>query len=336
MQYYGFAEFPKAKFDTSTWSSCNFKESANFNDACFKNTAIFRLANFEGQADFENSQFWNDVAFTGCIFNKSAKFGSSEFKKIADFSDAKFEENADFNWDTFYGDSNFNKAQINGDLIFEDANFAGYLYLTKTKYNKIYIKWDSIHKLGYDDAAYMALMENFKKLGMLEDADSCYYEYRKERRSQNWNLTTQTGMLGTLDEPFRKTVDYFLDTLYAYGVDPLRPIYYSLIVIVLFTFLWRAAGMGKPSDGDGKTIHKDRMLIIKEEMQSLKEPFIFSILVFISAAKFLVETTMPKIPDDLARSIPWSKYVFSIERILAGLLLALFFLAVSRTIVRNA
>ena len=38
----GFADF--VKFDISTWSSCNFKKSANFNDACFKDTAIFRWA----------------------------------------------------------------------------------------------------------------------------------------------------------------------------------------------------------------------------------------------------------------------------------------------------
>jgi hypothetical protein len=335
-RFNGLAEFPDAKFDISTWSFCNFKNSANFNDAYFKNIAFFRVANFEEQADFEISHFLDDAVFTGCIFNKSAKFGSSEFKKIADYSDAKFKDSAEFIGVSFYGDSKFNNTQFNGDLSFEDANFAGYLYLTKAKYSKIYIRWNNIYKLGYDDAAYISLLENFKKLGMLEDADSCYYDYRKERRGQNWTLTTQTGMLGTLDEPFRKTVDYFLDALYAYGVDPLRPIYYSLIIIVLFAILWRAAGIGKPFGGDGKRIHTDKMLILKEEMLSLKEPFIFSILVFISAAKFLVETTMPKIPDDLEKSVPWSKYVFSIERILAGLLLALFFLAVSRTIVRNA
>lgn len=327
----GKADFTNSTFDNSIWGNCNFKESAIFNDVEFKDTAFFRDTNFEGTADFENSDFWGDVVFKGCIFNRSAYFGLSKFHQSADFSGAKFKESAEFLRVPFQGlVSNFNETQFNGDVSFEDATFSGCLYLTKTKFNKMYIRWNNINKLGYDDAAYMALLENFKKLGMLDDADSCYYEYRKEHRYQNWTSTVQTGMLGTLDQPFRKTIDYFLDKLYAYGVDPLRPIMYSVIIIFLCAFLWWIVGLGKLFDRNGEKIKKYSVVL------SFKDPLIFSFLVFISAAKFLIETPMVKIPQPIEIATPWSRYIFFFEKIFAGLLLALFFVAVSRTIVRNA
>ena len=206
--------------------------------------------------------------------------------------------------------------------------------MSKTKFNKIYVRWNDIRdNLEYDDAAYMALQENFKKLGLIDDLDGCYYRYRSSHRQQNWTSTIQTGMLGYLDEKFRKFIDFLLDILYKYGVDPLRPFIISLILILSSAFLWWIIGIGEIVDINGENIIKNGFW---SEVVSLREPIIFSFLIFLSAAKFFIDTPIVKIPQPIERTYSWSKYILYFERAFAGILLALLFIAISRTIVRNA
>ena len=83
--------------------------------------------------------------------------------------------------------------------------FDGTLYLTRAKYDRLYIRWKNIKELGYDDAAYLALQENFKKLGYLEDYDGCYYEYRKAHRGQDWSGKYH-AMMSPSEEWIRKHI----------------------------------------------------------------------------------------------------------------------------------
>jgi hypothetical protein len=57
-----------------------------------------------------------------------------------------------------------------------------------TKYDRLLIHWKSIKEhLKYDSATYLLLIKNFRNLGFFEDADACYYQYRKESQSRkNW------------------------------------------------------------------------------------------------------------------------------------------------------
>lgn len=333
-EFSGDADFSNAHLFNSSANDCTFKKSAIFSDVKFERVSYFRRTDFRGLADFERCDFLNDTRFVECVFNRSAFFNNVNFFNNADFSRSIFEENAEFLGAFFHGNSTFNETQFNGDLSFEGATFSGCLALSKTKFNKMYVRWNDIRDhLEYDDAAYMALQENFKKLGLIDDLDGCYYRYRSSHRQQNWKSTIQTGMLGSADEKFRKFIDFWLDILYKYGVDPLRPFIISLILILFCAFLWWIIGIGEIVDSSGKNIIKNGFW---SEVTSLREPIIFSFLIFFSAAKFFIDIPVVKIPPPIERTYSWSKYIFFVERAFAGILLALLFIAISRTIIRNA
>ncbi len=79
-------------------------------------------------------------------------------------------------------------------------------------------------------------MDNFKKLGYLEDYDNCYYEYRKEHRDQNWSGTYHA--INPAEEWIRKRIDAGRELTYGYGKRPLYPLYWSMGTILLFGFIW--------------------------------------------------------------------------------------------------
>lgn len=335
------ADFQNAEINKGHWTKCYFNGETNFDGTTFKKIVYFKENYFNGPLK-SGKYYGDDVTFSSSKFNDTPSFALAEFVGYADFSSTQFKKNADFRRANFTEGVDFKESKIDGDIDLSNVKIGGKLSLERAKYNKIYVRWENLAgKLLYDDAAYMMLIKNFRDLGMLDDADACYYEYRNHRRILT-NLTTinQKGMLKTLDIGFRKFIELFLDFLYRYGVDPLRPFILSLMTIIIFAVIWRIIGVGKQLNGDGIRIHKDgelpvKMKIFFEDIISLKEALIFSFFVFISAAKFIVETTVPKIPEAIEEENQWSKYILSSERVIAGLLIALFFLAVSRTIVRN-
>lgn len=85
----------------------------------------------------------------------------------------------------FKGDISFNSTFFEEDALFWNTTFLGKLELSRTRYGKLYIRWNDINgSLLYDDAAYMSLMKNFQELGYFEDYISCYSQYMKVRRAQ--------------------------------------------------------------------------------------------------------------------------------------------------------
>jgi len=341
------ADFQRAKINHGKWDNCNFSGIANFGGAEFSTFSFFRDAKFIGSANFVKSIFGDDASFKSSTFNGSSSFAGAIFKGCAEFSSSKFKEDADFRKVHFQGNQidliDFSLAQIVGyidlsNIKIDECN----LSLDRAKYNKMYVRWENLSgKLAYSDASYMTLIKNFKDLGLLDDVDACYYEFRNHRRIMT-NLTAinQEGIWRRVDIGFRKFLEFFLDFLYRYGVDPLRPLILSVIVIIVFAVIWRVIGVGTKFSGNITKIHMDKVLpatikLFFVEIFSLKEALKFSFFVFVSAAKFFVEITLPKIPKTIEEKKPWSKHIFSFERFAAGLLIALFFLAVSRTIVRD-
>ena len=107
----------------------------------------------------------------------------------------------------FNGTTSFNNSRFKDDALFEGTKFNCTLYLIRIKYDKLYIRWRDIKNLAYDDAAYLSLMENFKKLGYVEDYDNCYFEYRKEHRIQSWSGGFH-GMSNTEEWIRKKSISY--------------------------------------------------------------------------------------------------------------------------------
>ena len=342
-KFNGTARFTAAKFyDIADFVSSVFNGDLYFNGkSVFIRDAGFLNSEFNGLTSFEGAKFCFIADFTNAKFNELATFSNASFKDNTSFMGNLYKKKADYCYANFSGEScSFNDSDFKDDVLFEETNFAGKVYLLKTKYNKMYIRWKSLNgRICYDDAAYLSLIENFKSLGYVEDTDNCYYAYRKERRNQEWDLETTSGkLLGGVDEDFRKSIDWLLEKLYGYGVDPLRPFYYSLIVIILFTLGWWWIGNHKQqshiSDFNKKDTNSLKMIVdyIVKSISTIKDPFIFSLKVFLAGTRFFIDP--PEIPKDLANSTRWANRMFFLERVLGALLFGLLFLAVSRTIIR--
>ena len=221
----------------------------------------------------------------------------------------------------FKGNANFDSSQFNEDALFDNATFQSTLSLTKTKYYKLFIRWYNMEGgLVYDDTAYMSLMKNFKDLGYFEDYDSCYFQYRVEHRGQPWPL------VGGLDKPLRKCIDFFLEWFYGYGTRPFNAVYFSIAIIVVFGIFWRTIGVGGLDDVTGKD---DKGW---EKSDGIFDMLSFSTTVFLSGTKLFIDP--PAIPKIKGRSRSIVKKAFIVERILGALFSILFFLAISGAVIR--
>jgi hypothetical protein len=132
------------------FSNCNF------------NKTNFVNSRFMAESAFERSIFHDDISFSNCQFNGTAKFSGCNFK----------------------GNVTFNESKFSDDAIFDEAYFEKALYLIRTKYDRFYIRWNSISekgKLGYSETAYQLLIDDFKKLGFIEDANDCYFGFMVDR-----------------------------------------------------------------------------------------------------------------------------------------------------------
>jgi len=241
VQLNGGSDFYGAKFNGKThFRMANFSYGTKFENAQFYGGVSFSEADFGGNggnaifikslfkkdALFDNSDFDGDAIFTDAQFDEKAYFRMADFGRLAKFEGAYFYKNADFRSANFWGEANFNYAYFAEDALFDGAKINEKLRLSGSKFNRIQLNWKDIedqNKLEYDDEAYLRLVENYRSQGLFTDADECYYDYRVLRRS---NLS-----LG------QKVLDLPLMAFYGYGVKPLRPIFWSIAVILAFA-LW--------------------------------------------------------------------------------------------------
>jgi hypothetical protein len=173
------------------------------------------------------------------------------------------------------------------------------------------------------------LLKNFKDLGYFEDYDSCYFEYRKERRCHPWPL------VGDVEETLiRKPIDWFLQVAYGYGTKPLNALLFSLGTISAFGVFWCLIGFGKPEEAldiySLADAGPDDML---EILTFNVEVLVFSATVFLSGTRLFIEP--PPLPKIMGRSRSLIRGAFIFERVLGALFSILFFLAISGTVVRQ-
>jgi hypothetical protein len=341
------ANFGDSVFNgSSSFFGSGFKGVANFQDCAFNSDASFLASTFSHQALFSNtifnkeaifwdSAFRNDVEFKNSSFNDNADFFSSVFN-ISDFSSTTFNRQVSFNNANFNNTASFNDSRFNENPFFEGALFDGPLYLTRAKYDRLYIRWNSIKELGYDDAAYLALLENFKKLGYVEDYDACYYEYRRLHRDQPWSGRYHAQH--PAEEWLRKKIDLGLQAFYGYGKKPIWPLLWSAATILVFGLIWRRAGVdGGKSQGSiferfGPEEEKKGKISLEEQLQALGGAMLFSATLFLSGTCLFVDPpAMPKLEGWLAAH---ARAFFIAERVLGAFFSILFFLAVSGTVVR--
>ncbi|HNX09255.1 MAG TPA: pentapeptide repeat-containing protein, partial [Methanothrix sp.] len=328
------------------WNSA-FNGDAIFVYSAFNGTAYFGDSTFNGDATFGYSAFNGDAYFISSAFNGTTDFGSSAFNGTTDFVEAEFFKESSFDDSQFNGTTSFNNSRFKEDALFEGSDFNCTLYLIRTKYEKMFIRWSGIKDLAYDDAAYLSLMDNFKKLGYLEDYDNCYYEYRKEHRDRDWGGKYH-GM-SPVEERIRKHIDAGLEIFYGYGKKPLYPLGWAIGTVLLFGIAWWIGGLETHNDKSRKDLRKgiiekygsgkktgpknqSKGRDWRREIEIPIDAMIFSATIFLSGTRLFVDP--PKLPELPRWSKSTTKFVFTAERVLGAFFSILFFLAIGATVIR--
>lgn len=311
------ADFGNVSFSGEvSFNKCQFEDETSFNRALFERKAFFSKSLFKREAYFRKSIFMESLSFNRCQFEGDSYFKGSQFHKDASFRKANFAHDADFSSSHFAGVSSFQSAHLLGDAFFIDATFDGGLILSRIKYEKLHIRWKSLTRPKYrcrflehlerksklistnsdGETAYLLLIENFKRLGFLEDADDCYYHYRNERRPG-------------LPAHYRP-IDWILMASYGYGVRPLRPLLLSAAFLFAFSLFYAAVpGLFNPSGSMG-----------------LGEAVNLSLTLLLSGTRLIDD------PNSAATGALY--FIFTLEKLVGSFLFALFLISVGRTIIR--
>jgi len=201
------------------FAGATFIRKAVFPWARFGKSTSFSNSTFKHDAQFDDAEFSLDVNFETARFSEFAYFIRAKFNADANFRGTKFERNAEFKEAEFHLDANFTNVVINGIVNFNKSQF----------YNRIYVPWDSIKShLAYDGSTYLSLVKNYNNLENFDDADKCYYQYRKLRRKRL---------------PFQKRIsDYIPFLALGYGVHPEYPLIIGVFIIIISAIIYSLGG----------------------------------------------------------------------------------------------
>jgi len=311
-------DFFGAKFsgDVDLWGA-EFSGDVDFELAELIGDGVFSGAKFGQKASFWQTDFAGDAEFWGSEFTGKTDFRSAEFTKDAVYLGAKFDDNADFSGAKFIGDVDFRK-----------ANFNKKLNLSRLKFNRLYVNWCLIKdNLVYDGPTYLALIKNFKVMEQFDDADNCYYQYRKESQARK-KWYEEKGFNCS------KLLDWIGFVSCGYGVR-LGPIFLWVLGSILgFTFLYKLlpesrGGIAEsgPSTVTIEVVNNSTHLLTLSPGDGVISPSWGDCLYFSFTA--LTGGT----PDGL-HPVGLVKYAVMVESVLGYLFLALFVVVLARKIIR--
>jgi len=335
--FFNNASFTGACFDQPvTFDGSIFSDNVSFEDAQFDKDASFNWARFAKGADFNYSRFGYYAYFTGARFLGEARFSDVEFQGVLDFSDeayfglarfceaayfsgaqfredtifglTKFEDIVSFQGAAFQGDLNFKGAKIFTLLLDDvDCKDGCRIILNDTDFNRLRVPWNQIEtRVVWDPGAYLALVDNYHRLGWSRDEDDCYYRYRRlDQAQKSWGWS--------------KAIDILAWLSCGYGVRPSYAAAWSLLTIFIFAAVfWRGDGIrrsAKPLQGPAEN---DAI----PERVTLRNALFFSTMVFLSQG-----------PIDFL-PVRRHRYYVILEGIIGWLLLALFLVTLGRVMIR--
>jgi len=271
-----------------------------FFGAQFNESAFFNQAQFNQSVEFSSSEFDKDSYFSWCKFNQSADFGGARFGMDAIF-DQSYLKSADFS-----------STSISNDLSLKGTEIE-YLSLNNAQIGEIVLRpWKNIGHMEYDEMAYQSLLSSFKNRNLPDEANECYYDYRNARRAT----------LNFLYQP----ADYALMLFYGYGVKPERPVIWAFVLITIFTsFFWWRQGILPVRDGEPEE---------EANRFTLPEAAAFSAMTFLSGGKLVFDPPEYRIaPGRNWRDVQICKALFVWERLMGMILIVMFAIAVSKTII---
>ena len=210
--------------DSVIFRGTKFRKDANFRWARFKHVAaIFHNVQFRGDAYFYGVRFEGGADFIGAQFHEYAIFITAKFRFGAIFTKAEFNNSVvSFEESEFNGDVLFIGTRFIGDANFLKAKFNGSLNLKEVRFDRLFVNWNDIKNcLECDITLYPTLIKNYNNISFFEDADNCYYKYRKISQSENL--------------PFwSKLYDHIAWLSCGYGVRPGYTLGWILVAMYIF------------------------------------------------------------------------------------------------------
>ncbi len=279
-----------------------------FGDAIFYGPAQFGLASFSGLSSFGGTLFADEASFALARFSHAAYFSGAVFQDLALFGLTRFEDIATFQEARFEGDLNFKGATISA-LLFDKAKLdkGSRIILNDTDISRFRARWDDIedHVL-WEPGAYLALVENYRRLGWSKDEDDCYYQYRSlSQAGKNWGWSRAIDILAWLS--------------CGYGVRPGYALAWSLFTILCFGLVfWKGDGIRRSSKPLSGPAEEDSF----PERVTLRNALFFSTMVFLSQG-----------PIDFL-PLGRHRYYVILEGIMGWMLLALFLVTLGRVMIR--
>lgn len=238
---FDFAQFQRlASFANARFVNVSFLE------AQFGGHTTFLNARFQGNSAFAATRFAGSVVFRGASFLLGSTFGLSSFGGLADFTNVYFNRTAYFGGVKFTDLAYFINARFDRDLNMEDSRLYNMrldnvsfqenskINLNNSDFTKLEVRWGVIRdRLVYNGAAYLALVRNYKSLEWFEDADDCYYQYRRIGQDQTpWGWGKISDLIAWLS--------------CGYGVRVSYTVFWCLFTILFFgVVFWAGKGMNK-------------------------------------------------------------------------------------------
>ena len=315
-----------------------FAGSCNFQSAKFGKDVNLERSLFSGPAFFSDSRFTGQAVFSGSVFKEDASFNSAKFEGNVEFISVRFEQDARLLGTRFFGQSDLTAAHFEKNLILESARISSMrmvdaefsknsrISLLKSDFSRLEIGWTTIADLLlYDGTTYLSLVKNYRNLEWFEDADRCYYKYR--RLSQSSKPLIQERQLN-----WSKVFDMVGWISCGYGVRPAYTVLLSILSIIVFATLfhaWNGVAI-EPVDWAASAAFNSTRIVdpVLDPSWDWSHSLPFQDHVYFSTMTFL-----SRAPGKWYLVGP-SRYAAMIEGILGWLLMALFLVTLGRKIIR--
>lgn len=316
---FDFAQFSQL---ASFWGA-QFSRGTGFTNSQFDGISNFGNTGFLGNTSFAATRFNGDVIFRAARFSNGTTFGLASFGGFADFANVDFEVVAFFGLAKFADNAHFTEARFRKGLILEGSRFysmqlenavfgkGAQLNLNNSDFSKFMVRWDTIDDLlVFNGAAYLALVKNYKNLEWFDDADNCYYQYRRiSQELEPWGWT--------------KFVDMIAWASCGYGVRVSYTIFWCIFTIVFFgAALYAGNGMRK-FEFEGLEIAGGSARVVPGNRVSLIDALYFSTAMFTTSQAPV--NTYP---------VGFYRHLAMLEGILGWFFLGLFVVVLSGMLIR--
>ncbi|MBD3883228.1 pentapeptide repeat-containing protein [Phormidium tenue FACHB-886] len=213
------ADWSEARFSQpASFTSASFQRDSRWRSAIFFDRAKFNQVQFESAVNFQSSEFQANASFHQAIFQQSANFSRIQWRDKADFAQTRWQATVQFDrskftqalflteavfekavsfWQTQFDQPvNLRGASLLNQADFADAGFAptAYLNISNLQFDPKQATFLgnpgqigrvlSVPSLRGNEALFRKLVQNFRQLQQVADANQVEYTAQKLRLQQ--------------------------------------------------------------------------------------------------------------------------------------------------------